>query len=139
MEIPIAPRASITIPISMGTIAMRPNGGAAGVGAPGKGGVGDGMDALAAKITIPIIMKKTPPIISAVGLLPMTALWVPGGGGGTTMTGLTGWGAKAKPQLEQNRAPGMYVVPHRVQTDNVAGLRNHVSRLKILEATRAPC
>ena len=115
MEMPIAPRASITIPTSMGITAMRPNGGAAGVGAPGKGGVDDGMDALAAKITIPIIMKKTPPIISAVGLLPMMAFWVPGGG--TTMTGLTGWGAKAKPQLEQNCALGRYAVPHRVQTD----------------------
>lgn len=138
MEIPIAPRASITIPINMGMTPMRPNDGAAGAGAPGKDAVGDGKDALAAKITMPTIMKKTPPIISAVGLLPMMAFWVPGGGEGTTITGLTGWEAKAKPQLEQNGAPGTYAVPHRVQTDNVAGLRNHVSRLKILDATRAP-
>ena len=117
MEMPIAPRASITIPTSMGITAMRPNGGAAGVGVPGKRDVGDGMDALAAKITIPIIMKKTPPIISTVVLLPMMAFWVPGGGGGRMMTGLTGWGAKAKPQLEQNCALGRYAVPHWVQTD----------------------
>lgn len=135
----MAPRASITIPINMGMTPMRPNDGAVGAGAPGKGGVGDEKDALAAKITIPTIMRETPPMISAVGLLPMMAFWVPGGGGGTTMTGLTEWGAKAKPQLEQNWAPGTYAVPHRVQADNVAGPRNHVSRLKILDATRAPC
>ena len=87
MEMPIAPRASNTIPINMGMTPMRPNDGAAGAGAPGKGGVGDGMAALAAKITIPIIMKATPPIISAVGLLPIMALVAPGGGGGTTITG----------------------------------------------------
>ena len=80
MEMPIAPRASRTIPIRMGITAMRPNGGAAGVGAPGKGGVGDGKYALAAKIPIPAIIAKIPPIISAVGLLPMIAFCVPGGG-----------------------------------------------------------
>lgn len=76
MDMPMAPRARSTIPISTGMTAMRPNGG--GLGAPGK--AGDEKDALAARNTIPIIMAKMPPIISCVGLVPITALVVPGGG-----------------------------------------------------------
>lgn len=135
MEMPMAPSASNTIPIRMGIIPIRPKGGAAGVGAPGKAGEGVEKDEPTARNTIPIIMAKMPPIICCVGLVPITAFVVPGGGCGTTMTLFTGLEPKAKPQLEQNWAPGTYVVPHRVQTDNVAGYTNHIPRLKILDAT----
>lgn len=75
---------------------MIANGEADEVGAPGKGAVGGGIDALTAMITIPNAMKNTPPMISAVGLEPMIAFWVPGGGA-TEITGMGG-GIMAKPQ-----------------------------------------
>lgn len=53
------------------------------------------------------------------------------------MTLLTGLDPKAKPQLEQNWAPGTYAVPHRVHRDNVAGYTDRDSRLKILDARPA--
>ena len=136
---PIAPRASNTIPIRMGIIPIRPKLGAAGAGALGKAGGGDEKDEPTARNTIPTMMAKMPPIICCVGLVPIMAFEVPGGGCGTTMTLLTGLEPKPNPQLEQNWAPGTYAVPHRVQTDNVAGNRNHDSRLKILDATREAC
>lgn len=67
-------------------------------------------------------MKKSPPMISLMGVGPIIALEVPGGGGGMTTTGGTGGRAKANPQLLQNWAPGMNGVPHCEQTDNVASI-----------------
>src|SRR6059036_2709312 len=107
METPIAPRTSMTIPMSMGMAAMTAKGAGDGVGAPGKGAAGDGIVALTTMITIPIAMKKKPPIISDIGLVPIIAFWVPGGGV-TETTGI-GEGIRAKPQVWQNWAPGTII------------------------------
>ncbi len=56
--------------------------------------------------TIAIMIAKTPLMTWLIGLEPIVALEVPGGGGGTMITGATGLGAKANPQLLQNWAPG---------------------------------
>jgi hypothetical protein len=77
--------------------------------------------------TIAIMIAKTPPITSLIGLWPIIAFEVPGGGGGMTMTGATGLGAKANPQLLQNWAPGTNGVWHCVQTDNAGISRTRLS------------
>ena len=102
MEMPIAPRASNTIPTRIGIIPMRPKSGAAGVGAPGNAGGADEKDEPTARNTIPTIIAMMPPIICCVGLVPIMAFEVPGGGCGRAMTLLTGPIPKANPQLEQN-------------------------------------